>query len=77
MHRKLTAAALAALMAFAAGSALAKPHPEWHQGARIASTDWAAASISTTARTICVSRRQATNGVKSTATTSSPPPPPA
>jgi Ni/Co efflux regulator RcnB len=40
MHRKLTAAALAALMAFAAGSALAKPHPEWHQGARIASTDW-------------------------------------
>ena len=40
MHRKLTAAALAALMTLAAGAALATPHPEWHQGAKIAPADW-------------------------------------
>ena len=40
MHRNLTVAALAAVLALAAGSAFAAPHPEWHKGAKIASADW-------------------------------------
>ena len=40
MHRHFTAAALTAVLAFSAGSAFAAPHPEWHQGAKIASADW-------------------------------------
>jgi Ni/Co efflux regulator RcnB len=40
MHRNLTAAALAAVMTLAAGAAFGTPHPEWHQGAKIAPADW-------------------------------------
>jgi Ni/Co efflux regulator RcnB len=40
MHRNFTAAALTAVLALAAGSAFAAPHPEWHKGAKIAPADW-------------------------------------
>ena len=40
MHRILAAASLTAALALTAGAAVAKPHPEWHQGARIAPADW-------------------------------------
>jgi len=40
MHSKLTAAALTAVLALAAGAAVAAPHPEWHKGAKIAPADW-------------------------------------
>jgi Ni/Co efflux regulator RcnB len=40
MYRILAAAGLTAAIALAAGAAVAKPHPEWHAGARMAPGDW-------------------------------------
>jgi Ni/Co efflux regulator RcnB len=40
MHRFLAAASLSAALALTAGAAAAKPHPEWHAGAKIAPGDW-------------------------------------